>query len=145
MGWGDCGKNHKTGDMMGYCYPGVCSQSGCLKEINHGLSYVCGGMHEGGDSGCGLYFCDKHLSIYEEIYDDELDINIFIGGPSERLCEECVKYFRKEYADNRFYLQKEDVKAQLFSDQWLGCERCYDDIAEFTSGKTYLCRRCIRD
>ena len=62
MGWGDCGKNETTGDMMGYLHKGKCAQDGCKVEIDHGLDYVCGGMHEGGNYGCGRYFCLKHLT-----------------------------------------------------------------------------------
>lgn len=60
MAWGDCGVNQTTGEPMGYNHEGVCHFPGCDKEIDHGLSYVCGGMHEGGELGCGYYFCDDH-------------------------------------------------------------------------------------
>jgi hypothetical protein len=33
--------------------------------IDRGLSYVCGGEPYGGECGCGLYFCSRHLFIGE--------------------------------------------------------------------------------
>lgn len=62
MGWADCGVNAETGDQMGYAHEGVCHRADCCAEIDHGLAHVCGGMHGGGDHGCGRYFCEKHLS-----------------------------------------------------------------------------------
>lgn len=64
MTWGDCGKNKLTGDNMGYLHYGVCSQLGCSTQIDHGLSYVCGDMHEGGEHGCGHYYCRNHLIVH---------------------------------------------------------------------------------
>ena len=61
MGWANCGKNYETGEMMGYAHTGICHEKGCAAKIDHGLSYVCGGMHEGGENGCGYYFCSEHL------------------------------------------------------------------------------------
>lgn len=45
---------------IGYGVPAVCDQPGCSKQIDRGLSYVCGGEPYGGDHGCGLYFCNEH-------------------------------------------------------------------------------------
>ena len=63
MGWGYGGVNPKTGEEMGYNVGGVCHHDGCPEKIDHGLAHVCGGMHEGGDHGCGYYFCGAHLTI----------------------------------------------------------------------------------
>lgn len=84
MGWSYCGKNSTTGDEMGYGVAGVCAQHGCGKEIDHGLSYVCGSMHEGGDHGCGRYFCEGHLIICE------------VSEDVTQLCEECSKQVENE-------------------------------------------------
>lgn len=46
---------------IGYGVPCICDHPGCNKEINRGLSYVCGGEPYGGEEGCGLYFCSEHL------------------------------------------------------------------------------------
>lgn len=45
---------------IGYGVPSICDHPGCKEEIDRGLSYVCGGLPEGGDVGCGLYFCSNH-------------------------------------------------------------------------------------
>jgi hypothetical protein len=66
MGWSDCGVNSKTGENMGYGWDGICHAEDCNEEIDHGLSYVCGGMHEGGTLGCGYYFCQKHLTVAKD-------------------------------------------------------------------------------
>lgn len=59
MGWADCGDD-QWGRPMGYGIPAICDEKGCDEEIDRGLAYVCGGMHEGGEYGCGGYFCEKH-------------------------------------------------------------------------------------
>jgi len=83
MGWAHCGVNPDTGEEMGYGVPGVCSQPGCNVKIDHGLSYVCGKMHEGGEHGCGRYFCTAHL------------FHVFTkaGEMSPQLCEACAGDF----------------------------------------------------
>lgn len=45
---------------IGYGVSAYCDQPGCDKEIDRGLSYVCGGEPYGGERGCGLYFCEEH-------------------------------------------------------------------------------------
>lgn len=60
MGWSigfDTGWNRD----IGYGVPAYCDHPGCGKEIDRGLSHVCGGEPCGGDRGCGLYFCSEHL------------------------------------------------------------------------------------
>ena len=46
---------------IGYGVTAYCDHPDCNAKIDRGLSYVCGGEPYGGDSGCGLYFCGKHL------------------------------------------------------------------------------------
>lgn len=48
---------------IGYSVPAYCDHPGCNKEIDRGLSHVCGGDPYGGDSGCGLYLCDTHMGF----------------------------------------------------------------------------------
>lgn len=79
MGWSDCGINKTTGEPMGYSYEGQCSHPDCEADIDHGLAYVCGGMHEGGEHGCGRYFCYEHLMI--------------VGVPVQ-LCIDCYNQYR---------------------------------------------------
>ena len=59
MGWG-YGVN-ALGREIGYNVAALCDESSCKAEIDRGLSSVCGGMHDGGDYGCGGYFCGDHL------------------------------------------------------------------------------------
>ena len=60
MGWA-VGFDENWKRDIGYGVPAYCDRPGCNTEINRGLSYVCGGEPYGGDNGCGLYFCSKHL------------------------------------------------------------------------------------
>ena len=61
MGWG-LGLN-KKGRAIGYGVRAVCDEPGCKKKIHRGLDYVCGGMHDGDEHGCGDYFCYDHLLV----------------------------------------------------------------------------------
>lgn len=62
MGW-EIGFDSNWNRDIGYGVPAICDHPGCNQEINRGLGYVCGGEPYGGDDGCGLYFCDKHMSF----------------------------------------------------------------------------------
>ena len=62
MGWSIGYDEHWKRDV-GYGVPAICDHPGCSEKINRGLSYVCGGEPYGGDRGCGLYFCSKHLLL----------------------------------------------------------------------------------
>jgi thermostable 8-oxoguanine DNA glycosylase len=66
------------GREIGYGVPDVCNAEGCTKKIDRGLAYVCGGMHEGGDWGCGKYICDDHANA-----------GLVPGGEVVRLCDAC--------------------------------------------------------
>lgn len=76
MGWG-YGVNNE-GREVGYSVEAVCDQEGCEEEIDRGLYYVCGSMHDGGEHGCGQYFCGAHLYI---------DMS---GKTNEQLCPACT-------------------------------------------------------
>ena len=82
MGWADCGTDD-LGRPIGYAFEAVCDHEGCDKEIHRGLAYVCGGMHSGGEHGCGMYFCYSHLDI---------------SGP-EQLCPECYRLWELGESD----------------------------------------------
>lgn len=60
MGW-SIGFDSDWDRDIGYGVPTICDHPDCSAEIDRGLSYVCGGEPYGGDKGCGLYFCGKHL------------------------------------------------------------------------------------
>ena len=49
---------------IGYGVPSVCDSPKCNQLIDRGLAYVCGGQPYGGESGCGLFFCSKHLYFH---------------------------------------------------------------------------------
>lgn len=59
MGWGS-GVNNACREV-GYLVDATCDQPGCDTDIDRGLAYCCGGMHDGGEHGCGGYFCPEHL------------------------------------------------------------------------------------
>lgn len=60
MGW-SIGYDTNWKRDIGYGVPATCDHPGCGVEIDRGLSFVCGEEPHGGDKGCGLYFCEKHL------------------------------------------------------------------------------------
>jgi hypothetical protein len=79
MGWA-VGYDEKWKRDVGYGVPSVCDHPDCEAEIDRGLAYVCGGGPYGGGLGCGLYFCDKHLT-----YDFGCD-----ADEIPQLCERCL-------------------------------------------------------
>jgi len=60
MGWSIGYDDHWERDI-GYGVPAICDHPDCNEEIDRGLGYVCGGEPYGGERGCGLFFCGKHL------------------------------------------------------------------------------------
>ena len=80
MGW-SIGYDSNWDRDIGYGVPAYCDHPGCMKEIDRGLSYVCGSHPYGGDRGCGLYFCGKHLSC----------------GCGVQLCDRCYPRRRKPF------------------------------------------------
>jgi hypothetical protein len=91
VGWGS-GLN-KEGREVGYCIDATCDFEGCEVEIDRGLSYVCGGMHDAGwELGCGKYFCDEHrryASVINEETGDEPWSNV-------ELCLTCADAWEAE-------------------------------------------------
>ncbi len=65
MGWAIGFDTHWDRDV-GYGVPATCDHPDCNKEIDRGLSYVCGGEPYGGGKGCGLFFCSEHRSEFED-------------------------------------------------------------------------------
>jgi hypothetical protein len=65
MGW-SIGYDSNWQRDIGYGVPSICDHPKCNEEINRGLGYVCGGEPYGGEKGCGLYFCGKHLHGYPQ-------------------------------------------------------------------------------
>lgn len=60
MGW-SVGYDEQWKRDIGYGVPAWCDHPGCDEVIDRGLSYVCGGEPYGGDKGCGLFFCERHI------------------------------------------------------------------------------------
>lgn len=60
MGW-SLGYDENWKRDIGYGVPAHCDHPKCRRVIDRGLAYVCGGEPYGGDEGCGLFFCGKHL------------------------------------------------------------------------------------
>jgi len=75
MGW-SIGYDSNWRRDVGYGVPAYCDHPTCKKVIDRGLAYVCGGEPYGGDRGCGLYFCEAHLTW---------------GVRLPQLCEKCRK------------------------------------------------------
>jgi hypothetical protein len=107
MGW-SIGFDSNWNRDIGYGVPAECDHPDCTEQIDRGLSYVCGGNPYGEPHGCGLFFCDKHLS-YKTV-PSERDIDD--GGEDEefaQLCERCP--LTDEHPDP--FKPKPDVKEWL--------------------------------
>ncbi|MES2007967.1 MAG: hypothetical protein V4468_03640 [Pseudomonadota bacterium] len=72
MGW-SIGYDSNWRRDIGYGVPATCDHPDCNESIDRGLTHVCGGEPYGGERGCGLFFCGKHL---------------FANG---HLCERCTR------------------------------------------------------
>lgn len=66
MGW-SIGFDTNWKRDIGYGVPAYCDHPNCGAEIDRGLSFVCGGQPYGGERGCGLYFCEKHLQCSPQL------------------------------------------------------------------------------
>jgi hypothetical protein len=87
---------------IGYSVPAVCDHPDCDTEIDRGLSYVCGGEPYGGEVGCGLYFCEQHLTFaFLEDEDETM---------SPQLCEVCAAEFGKDDYEGKMFEPKPDTK-----------------------------------
>ena len=79
MGW-SIGYDSNWKRDIGYGVPATCDHPGCEEKIDRGLSFVCGGEPCGGEQGCGLFFCEKHLGYAL--------VAGHLQGP--QLCERCI-------------------------------------------------------
>jgi hypothetical protein len=80
MGW-SLGYDSNWNRDIGYGVPAICDHPKCKEEIDRGLGHVCGGEPYGGEHGCGLFFCEKHLFYHS-----------FRGDRPSFVCERCDKY-----------------------------------------------------
>jgi hypothetical protein len=92
MGW-SIGWDSKWARDIGYGVPAICDLPKCDKEIDRGLSFVCGSEPYGGNYGCGLYFCEEHFE-YRKPHGSDRNI---------QLCPRCYTY-------RSFYKPKPDSK-----------------------------------
>jgi hypothetical protein len=76
MGW-SIGYDANWKRDIGYGVPATCDHPKCGAEIDRGLAHVCGSQPMGGEVGCGLYFCAKHLPGYRR---------------AAQLCSRCTNY-----------------------------------------------------
>ncbi len=64
MGW-EVGTNSEGRDV-GYGVPAICDHPDCNKKIDRGIAYICGAEPDGGEDGCGLFFCEEHQVGYSQ-------------------------------------------------------------------------------
>lgn len=104
MGW-SIGFDTNWNRDIGYGVPAYCDSPKCRRKIDRGLAYVCGGEPYGGEYGCGLYFCGKHL-FYR---------NPRGSGRSVQNCKRCVNH-KPPYEAKLDH--KEWIKWKLKDDSW---------------------------
>ena len=107
MGWMFCGED-SNGRSIGYGIEATCDHPACNERIDHGLEYVCGGMHGEDEYSCEKYFCDKHKTNTVLTHSDDI----------VTVCDSCkdVLLATKEWADNAMegyleYMNDEGVKS----------------------------------
>lgn len=79
MGWSLGYDPQHGGRDIGYSVPAYCDHPRCTVAIDRGLAHVCGGEPYGGEKGCGLYFCNAHLTA------------------APQRCPKCARHDRKPY------------------------------------------------
>lgn len=86
MGWAT-GTNTE-GREIGYLVEAACDESSCEVKIDRGLAYACGAEHDGGEHGCGGYFCADHLHVATQ---DRMVHGVALPEKrSPTLCERCA-------------------------------------------------------
>ena len=104
MGW-SIGFNSTWSRDIGYGVPSICDFPKCNEVIDRGLSYVCGSEPYGGEFGCGLYFCEEHVT-YRKPHD------------SDRLVQLCPRCYRYRPAYNAKPDTKEWIEWKLKDESW---------------------------
>lgn len=84
MGW-SIGFDTNWNRDIGYGVPAYCDAPKCMAELDRGLSYVCGEDPYGGEKGCGLFFCEKHL-YYHQYRNQNKEEVVF------NVCKRCDTY-----------------------------------------------------
>jgi hypothetical protein len=104
---------------IGYGVPAYCDFPGCMKEIDRGISYVCGGEPYGGEFGCGLYFCPDHLDMSGDRRDNK------------QLCMRCYVNHGKKYDPTPDH--PEWIEWKLTDDSWARWRREHpEEVAAMT-------------
>ena len=107
MGW-SIGYDDIWQRDVGYGVPATCDHPQCHAKIDRGLAFVC--AHQqifGGEDGCGLYFCQAHLSggMCERCADPRNDYGPFEAKPDHqewiewKLTHPSWRQWREENAD----------------------------------------------
>ncbi len=123
MGW-SLGYDDEWGRWIGYGVPAYCDYPGCNKEIDRGLSYVCGNDPYGGEFGCGLYFCGEHGGFGKHHLCERCEEGKEPFEPKKEhpdwikhlLTDKSWKQWRKENKEEVKRLKKELKDATKFSD-----------------------------
>lgn len=89
MGWASCGEDSK-GRPIGYAHEATCDHPGCIKEIDRGLSFACGGMHGELELGCEEYCCAEHMHFVSIEGHDHI----------RQLCARCYKILKHLEGDD---------------------------------------------
>jgi hypothetical protein len=122
MGWSiGTGKDDRD---IGYGVPALCDQPDCDKQIDRGLSYVCGMINtDGEDRGCGLHFCKDHLG-YSPKYG--------------QLCDRCYPRMRKPFVRKPDLPEWSQHKNKLTDESWAQWRaENPDEVARLTIAVTF--------
>lgn len=80
---------NSAGREVGYAIEAHCDHPECRTVIDRGLSYICGSDIEGGDHGCGKFFCDEHRRT------------TFTGPATVSLCAACLKLYEVAFQEGK--------------------------------------------
>lgn len=94
------------GRDVGYGVPAWCEHPKCKKKIDRGLSFACGGFPDS-EYGCGLFFCDQHMT-YATIYD---------GDETVQCCEPCA--YRNEHSEDDYKTFPATFEQKPDHPQWI--------------------------
>lgn len=124
MGWG-FGINHE-GREVGYTVEATCDEESCLAKIDRGLAYACGDMHDGGEWGCGKYFCGNHL---------------LLGGPCQ-LCPSCFEHHKTDEFAAAMCKGSDEGPCLVHSET--KCEKCNGTGSRLVAGEPTqeICGEC---
>lgn len=97
MGWA-VGFDPRWQRDIGYGVPAICDFPGCNRDIDRGLSFVCGSEPYGGERGCGLFFCHEHLNG-----DKDLCARCIAGEPPFPAKPDTLEWMRHKLTDESWH------------------------------------------